>query len=110
VADISHPGYEEQIGVVNKTLQEIKAFDKPIITIFNKMDLYEETTFDPWLEENTKKEILNDLEERWQHETHGNAIFISAIEKKNIDQLREKILEKVRQLYKIRYPYRAVHF
>ena len=110
VVDISHPAYEEQIGVVNKTLQELSAFDKPIITIFNKMDLYEERTFDKWLEEGTKKEILNDLEERWQRETHGNAVFISAIEKRNIDDLRKKILNKVRALYKIRYPYREVHF
>jgi len=110
VVDISHPAYEEQIGVVNKTLQDLKAFDKPIITIFNKMDLYEEKTFDQWLEEITKREILNDLEERWQRETHGNAVFISAIEKRNIDDLRKKILNKVRALYKIRYPYRVVHF
>ncbi len=110
VVDISHPAYEEQIGVVNKTLQELSAFDKPIITIFNKMDLYEERTFDKWLEESTKREILNDLEERWQRETHGNAVFISAIEKRNIDDLRKKILNKVRALYKIRYPYREVHF
>jgi len=110
VVDISHPAYEEQIGVVNKTLQELNAFDKPIITIFNKMDLYEERTFDKWLEESTKKEILNDLEERWQRETHGNAVFISAIEKRNLDELRKKILNKVRALYKIRYPYKEVHF
>jgi GTPase len=110
VVDISHPAYEEQIGVVNKTLQELSAFDKPIITIFNKMDLYEERTFDKWLEESTRREILNDLEERWQRETHGNAVFISAIEKRNIDDLRKKILNKVRALYKVRYPYREVHF
>src|SRR6266498_333652 len=108
VVDIAHPAYEEQIGVVNKTLQELNAFDKPHLTIFNKMDLYEEKTFDKWLEASTKKEILADLEERWQRETHGNAIFISAIEKRNLVQLRKKILEKVRALYKIRYPYRAV--
>ena len=110
VVDISHSAYEDQIGIVNKTLQELNAFDKPILTIFNKMDLYEERTFDKWLEASTKKEILNDLEERWQRETHGNAVFISAIEKRNLDSLRKKILDKVRALYKIRYPYRAVHF
>ena len=110
VVDISHAAYEEQIGVVNKTLQELNAFNKPIITIFNKMDLYEEKTFDNWLEESTKKEILNDLEERWQRETHGNVVFISAIEKRNIDELRKKILNRVRALYKIRYPYREIHF
>ena len=110
VVDVSHPAYEEQIGVVNKTLHELNAFDKPIITIFNKMDLYEERTFDKWLEESTKREILNDLEERWQRETHANAVFISATEKRNIDDLRNKILSKVRALYKIRYPYREMHF
>jgi GTPase len=110
VVDISHSAYEDQIGIVNKTLQELKAFDKPIITIFNKMDLYEERTFDKWLEESTKKEILNDLEERWQRETHGNAVFISAIEKRNLELLRKKILDKVRALYKMRYPYKTVHF
>jgi len=110
VVDISHPAYEEQIGVVNKLLQELHAFEKPIVTIFNKMDLYEEKTFDPWLEESTKKELLNDLEERWQRETHGHAVFISATKKRNLDVLRKKILDKVRALYKIRYPYKAVHF
>lgn len=110
VVDISHPSYEDQIAVVNKTLQELNAFDKPIITVFNKMDLYEEETFDKWLEESTKKEILSDLEERWQRETHGNAVFMSAVEKRNLPALRKKLLDKVRALYKIRYPYRAVHF
>jgi GTPase len=107
VVDISHPAYEEQLGVVNKTLQELNAFDKPTLTIFNKMDLYEKRTFDEWLEEETKQEILNDLYERWQHETNGNAVFISAIEKRNLEQLRKTILEKVRYMYKVRYPYKS---
>ena len=107
VVDISHPNYEEQIGVVNKTLQELNAFEKPTLTVFNKMDLYEERTFDEWLEENTKKEILEDLKERWQRETNGNAVFVSAIEKRNIDVLRKTILDKVRAMYRIRYPYKT---
>jgi GTP-binding protein HflX len=107
VVDISHPAYEEQLGVVNKTLQELKAFDKPTLTIFNKMDLYEKNTFDEWLEESTKKEILNDLYERWQRETNGNAVFISAIEKRNLDELRKSILTKVREMYRVRYPYKT---
>lgn len=110
VVDASHPGYEEQIGVVNKTLQDIKAFEKPTITIFNKMDLYEERNFDPWLEDEVRAEILNDLYEKWQRETDGNAVFISAIERKNIEQLRNTILNKVKELYKIRYPYRTEHW
>ena len=107
VVDTSHPLYEEQIGVVNKTLQELNAFDKPVLTIFNKMDLYEANTFDEWLEESTRKEILEDLRERWERETNGNAVFISALEKRNIDTLRETILEKVRQMYRVRYPYKT---
>jgi GTP-binding protein HflX len=107
VVDISHPAYEEQLGVVNNTLQEIKAFDKPTITIFNKMDRYEKNTFDEWLEEPVKKEILEDLRERWERETHGNAVFISATEKTNITLLRKTILEKVREVYNLRYPYKT---
>lgn len=107
VVDISHPGYEDQIGVVNKTLQELNAFDKPILTVFNKMDLYEKNTFDEWLEEGAKVEILKDLKERWLRETNGNAVFISATERRNIDVLRDTILEKVRLMYKVRYPYKT---
>ncbi|OYW18824.1 MAG: GTPase HflX [Sphingobacteriales bacterium 12-47-4] len=107
VVDISHPNYEDQIGVVNKTLQEIGAFDKPTLTIFNKMDRYESQTFDPWLEESTKKEILEDLEDRWQNATDGNAVFVAATEKRNIEGLRNSILDKVRELYRVRYPYKT---
>ena len=110
VVDISHPGYEDQLGVVNKTLQDLNAFDKPIITVFNKMDLYIKNTFDEWLEEETKQQILHDLEQRWQRETGGNAIFISALERNNIDELRKTILNKVRELYRIRYPYKTEFF
>ncbi|HND95638.1 MAG TPA: GTPase HflX, partial [Chitinophagaceae bacterium] len=107
VVDISHPAYEDQLAVVNKTLQELLAFEKPTLTIFNKMDIYEKNTFDEWLEPSTKQEILNDLYERWQGETNGNAVFVSAIEKRNLETLRHTILEKVRALYKIRYPYKT---
>jgi GTP-binding protein HflX len=110
VVDISHPQYEEQMGIVNKTLQEINAFDKPILIVFNKMDLYEEQTFDKWLDVNTKQEILKDLEEKWQLATNNNCVFVSATERKNIESLRTYILEKVRALYKIRYPYKTKYF
>ena len=64
VVDISHPQFEEQIGVVNKTLQELKAFDKPILMLFNKMDRYEKNTFDPWPDEEVKAGLLQDLAAR----------------------------------------------
>lgn len=110
VVDTSHPQYEDQIGVVNKTLQELKVFDKPILTIFNKMDLYEQKYFDNWLEAGVKEDILRELRERWEQETDGNSVFVSALERKNIDALRDIILNKVRDLYQIRYPYKATYF
>lgn len=110
VVDISHPAYEEQLGVVNKTLQDLGAFEKPTITIFNKMDLYAQHTFDEWLEEGTKQEILAGLQERWQQQTGGNAIFISALERTNIDTLRKTILDNVRELYRVRFPYKSEFF
>ena len=105
VVDISHHGYEDQMGVVNKTLQELGAFDKPMLTIFNKMDLYEEQVFDPWLDEDVKKEMIAQLEARWQLETNNSAIFVSATERRNLDVLRATILDKVKKLYEERYPY-----
>lgn len=105
VVDISHPAYEDQMGTVNKTLQDIGAFEKPILTIFNKMDLYEKAVFDPWLEEEVKRDLIKQLKRRWDNLTHGSAVFVSATERINLDDLRKTILDKVKQLYHERYPY-----
>lgn len=105
VIDVSHPQYEDQINVVNKTLHELGASEKPTILIFNKMDQYVERNFDKWLSEEVKTDLLKQLHRRWDNLTHGAAIFVSATEHENIDLLRETILEKVKQLYEERYPY-----
>ncbi|MEZ5046152.1 MAG: GTPase HflX [Chitinophagaceae bacterium] len=110
VVDISHPHYEDHIAVVNNTLQELNAHDKPMIYLFNKMDLYEKNTFDEWLEPEVKEELLAQLRKRWNAETQGNAYFISATEKINIDTLRTILLDKVREMYGIRYPYKTVFY
>ncbi|MEP6627717.1 MAG: GTPase HflX [Ginsengibacter sp.] len=110
VVDISHPQYEEQLAVVTKTLHELKSDDKPIITIFNKMDLYEKNTFDEWLEPEIKEQLLSELKARWEDNTKGNCVFISAIEKTNLPALRQTILNKVRSLYQVKYPYKAEFF
>ncbi|HVM87322.1 MAG TPA: GTPase HflX [Puia sp.] len=107
VVDLSHPLYEEQIAVVNKTLHDMKASDKPTIIIFNKIDQYEKQTFDEWLDDIVKTDMMSELKHRWENETHNNCVFISATEKRNIDELRNTILNKVRSLYKIRYPYKT---
>lgn len=107
VVDISHPQYEDQMAVVNKTLQDLKCYDKPVITIFNKMDLYVKNTFDEWLDEDTKAQLLEELKQRWMNATQGNCIFISATEKQNIDELRNVLTQKIRELYRVRYPYKT---
>lgn len=110
VVDISHPRYEEQLAVVNSTLAELGAGDKPTITVFNKLDQYEAQAFDQWLDDSVKKEIMDDLKQRWQNETKGNCVFVSATERTNVDGLRQTILNNVRDLYRIRYPYKAEFF
>lgn len=110
VVDISHPKYEEQIQVVNKTLADLGAGEKPTITIFNKMDKFEELVFDKWLDDDVKKQIINELKEKWQEITKGNCVFISATEKLNIIELRQTILNNVRKMYQLRYPYKAEYF
>lgn len=110
VVDISHAQYEDQIAVVNKTLQELKAFDKPVVTIFNKMDLYKQKYFDEWLEDEVKEDILRELKERWNGITNNQCVFVSAIEKQNIEELRTVILHKVRDMYQIKYPYKTIFF
>jgi GTPase len=110
VVDISHPQYEEQLEVVNKTLAEIGAAEKPTVTIFNKMDAFEKNTFDAWLEDDVKKEIITDLRTRWTNSTKGKCVFVSATEKQNIEALRTSIIYAVRDMYKIRYPYKVEFF
>ena len=110
VVDTSHPQYEEQLEVVNKTLHELKSHEKPVITVFNKMDLYEKNTFDEWLEPEIKQQLLDELKQRWQERTKGNCVFISAIDKTNLPELRQTILNKVRTLYQLKYPYKAEFF
>ena len=110
VVDISHDNFEDQINVVNKTLQELKAFDKPIITIFNKMDLYQKKYFDEWVSDEVKQDLLLELKNKWNGITNNQAVFISATEKQNIEELRTVILHKVRDMYQIRFPYKTVYY
>lgn len=107
VVDISHPQYEDQMKVVNNTLNELGCSDKPMITIFNKMDLYEERTFDEWLDPEVKENLLEELMKRWQNETQSRCVFVSATERREIDKLRVSILNQVREMYTRRYPYKT---
>ncbi|MEP6584823.1 MAG: GTPase HflX [Ginsengibacter sp.] len=110
IADISHPQFEEQLTVVKKILQELNSGDKPVVTVFNKMDQYEKVTFDQWLDPEVKQDLLRELKESWQVQTEGNCVFISAIEKTNIEELRQVVLNSVRSIYQVKYPYKAEFF
>lgn len=110
VVDLSHPQYEDQMRVVLQTLQEMKCSDKPVLTIFNKVDQYEAIHFDAWLEPGVQEMIMAELQQRWENETQGHCVFISATERRNVDQLRKRILQQVQELYRIRYPYKTGFF
>jgi GTP-binding protein HflX len=107
VVDISHPGFEDQIGVVNQTLQEIHASDKPTIVVFNKTDAYsfipkEEDDLSPRQKENL---TLKELKNSWMARNNAPSIFISALRKQNIEALRELLYETVKGIHVTRYPY-----
>ena len=107
VVDISHPDFEEQIQVVNNTLKDLGAADKPMLLLFNKIDAY------TWVEKDAddltpmhKENIsLADLEKTWMAKSGEDTIFISARERLNIEQLRDTLYKKVRELHVQKYPY-----
>lgn len=99
VVDVSHPGFEEQIDVVNQTLIEIGAADKPTILVFNKIDQYNIPE-----DEEEKRSPLELLKESYLNDGNTDAVFISAARKLNIDELRNKMLEKVRDKHLTIYP------
>jgi len=110
VVDISHSNFEEQLSVVEKTLLDLKCMDKPVITVFNKMDIYEKNNFDQWLSPEVKEQLLEELKDKWIEKTRGNAVFTSATKKMNIDGFRQKVLNEVRTLYRQKYPYKVEYF
>jgi GTP-binding protein HflX len=110
VVDISHNQYEDHIRVVQETLKELNAFDKPTIMVFNKIDAYETKHFDEHLPESVKKEIREDLNHGWQQRTNNKAVFISAVRKDNIDLLRYMMYDEIKKCYQDRYPYKTEFF
>ena len=106
VLDISHPQFEEQYHVVNKTLAEIGAADKPVITVFNKIDNYKDPEIDLYdLTGKPQGMTLEALEQSWMSKLHNDCIFISAYKKVNIDEFRDTLYTKIAAIHKERYPY-----
>ena len=107
VVDVSHPDFEEQIQVVEKTLADLNCGDKPMMVIFNKIDAFtyvqkEEDDLTPKTRENI---TLDELKETWMNKLSDNCMFISARERENIDNLKDVIYKKVCELHVQKYPY-----
>ena len=108
VVDISHPNFEEQIEVVNKTLTEVcGAADKPMILVFNKIDAFTYTPKDPDdLTPKTRENIsLDEFKQMWMAKMNNNCVFISAKDKTNIDELKDMLYEKAKEIHTERFPY-----
>ena len=109
VVDISHPEFEDHIESVNQTLADIKSNNKPIIMVFNKIDAYKHLTIeeDDLITEKTKKHYtLEEWKTTWMHNVgQENALFISATNKENFEEFRERVYETVREIHITRFPY-----
>jgi len=107
IVDISHPDFEDQITVVNQTLAEIGAHDKPTILLFNKIDAYKHVERDPYdlgplLKENL---TLEDLKNTWMAKEHNPTLFISAVEKTNIEEFKNVLYDEAKKIHIRIYPY-----
>lgn len=107
VADISHPNFEEQLEVVAQTLKEIDPVEKPVILLFNKIDAFsytpkEEDDLSPRTRENIS---LDELRKTWMAKMQDDCVFLSAKEKKNIDELKDRLYRAVKEIHVRRYPY-----
>ena len=108
VVDISHPNFEEHIESVNQILKEIKSLDKPTYMVFNKIDAYKPKYWDETelVELRGKKHYsLEEWEQTWMSSMNGQALFISAKNKKNIKQFRNRVYNEIRKIHVTRFPY-----
>ena len=108
VVDISHPNFEEHIDSVNQILDEIKSSDKPSIMVFNKIDQYvpEEIAEDDLMTEKTTAHYtLTEWKQTWMNRLGDNVLFISALEKENMEHFRKKVYQAVRKIHITRFPY-----
>lgn len=103
VVDLSHPNFEDHMKTVNETLKDLHAIDKEMITVFNKMDAYQQA--DQEYEQETSRQNLEEFEHSWMAKSSSPAIFISALKKQNINTFRSLLYEKVKAIHTQRYPY-----
>ena len=110
IVDISHSDFEDQIAAVNAIMADIKAADKPTIMVFNKIDQYKPERLDEddlITERSSKHFTMEEWERTWMQKMDGNALFISALNKENLDQFRQKVYDAVRDIHVTRFPYNS---
>ena len=107
LVDIAHPQFEDHLKTVRVTLQELGVTDKPTLLVFNKIDLYKKRYFDEFLEDEVKSEIIAELKQNLKNNYENDNIFISAVTKENVDQLRVKLTEMIDLEYNKVYPYKT---
>ncbi len=107
VVDVAHPNYEDHIHTVLATLKEMEVENKPMLLVFNKIDLYRKRYFDELLDPITQEELEKSLRNNLRHQFDSDNILISAVTKENMDELRGKIQAMVEDQYQIRYPYQV---
>jgi GTP-binding protein HflX len=106
VVDISHPNFEDHIESVNKILGEIDCTSKPTLMVFNKIDQYQAETLDEEETERTTKHFtIADWEQTWMQRVDGNALFISALNRDNLEDFRKRVYAAVREIHVTRFPY-----
>ena len=108
VVDISHPNFEEHIESVHQILGEIESADKPTLMVFNKIDAYQPEPFDDTdlIAVRTKANYsLEELKKTWMSSLGGNALFISALNKENLEEFRKRVYDEVRKIHITRFPY-----
>ena len=108
VVDISHPNFEEHITTVNQILSEIKSLDKPTLMVFNKIDAYRPAPWDETdlvAERSTKHHSLKEWENTWMHRVNDRALFISALNKENLQFFRKRVYAETRKIHITRFPY-----
>ncbi|WP_028377357.1 GTPase HflX [Leeuwenhoekiella sp. MAR_2009_132] len=110
IVDISHPQFEDHIASVNQIMDEIGGADKPMLMVFNKIDAYTHKTIDDddLVTERTEEHFtLEEWERTWMSRADGDAIFISALNKDNMDAFKKKVYERVREIHITRFPYNS---
>jgi len=107
VVDIAHPKFEDQMNTVEQTLTDLGAGGIRSLVVFNKMDLYRKRNFDKFLDQEVKTDLIDELKQTWMSKTNDNCVFISALGKENLKELRDTMLKEIKDVYSTKYPYQT---